>query len=350
MTEDRQLSPQTVARYKREAERLRRRYVREKGQEPEVDWPAFLDWLDAVFATVAPSTRRQYRAALANHQKLHHPDCPPRPIPKNLPNRKTTRKEQGRRGPANKAKSIPESVERAVLLALENAVDSDSGAISYSDWAECLFRAGLRFGLRPCEWRRARFTYMDDGQLALQVVNGKQGHGRGLGSTRTLIIDETRIEEVDPKALEAADWLVAHAHPLSESEYESVRILAGQQMRRILKGCGKPCRTRAGSVTLYTARHQFAANAKSDGLTREEIAALMGHASIYTAGEHYGRRRHGRGRLGRPSSPNSHARTRREAVTVVSPTSEDLYLLWRIQRWRQGRRNELEARVRQLMA
>jgi len=69
-------------------------------------------------------------------------------------------------------------------------------------------------------------------------------------------------------------------------------------MRIILKRCGTPCRLRNGNITLYTARHPFSANAKSDGLTREEVAALMGHASIYTAGTHYGKRRSGHGGLG----------------------------------------------------
>ena len=43
-------------------------------------------------------------------------------------------------------------------------------------------------------------------------------------------------------------------------------------------------------ITLYSARHQFAADAKAAGLSKAEIAALMGHRSIETAGEHYGRR------------------------------------------------------------
>jgi integrase len=42
--------------------------------------------------------------------------------------------------------------------------------------------------------------------------------------------------------------------------------------------------------TLYSLRHQFAANAKACGLTKAEIAALMGHASEDTAGRHYARR------------------------------------------------------------
>ncbi|MCF7971359.1 MAG: hypothetical protein K9L22_09380 [Methylococcaceae bacterium] len=44
------------------------------------------------------------------------------------------------------------------------------------------------------------------------------------------------------------------------------------------------------NIYLYSARHQFVANAKQGGLSLEVIAALMGHASTETATQHYGRR------------------------------------------------------------
>jgi hypothetical protein len=47
-------------------------------------------------------------------------------------------------------------------------------------------------------------------------------------------------------------------------------------------------------ITLYSARHQFIADAKASGLTLYEIAALVGHASIRTASEHYGKKKVGR--------------------------------------------------------
>ncbi|MCA8451381.1 hypothetical protein, partial [Burkholderia vietnamiensis] len=45
--------------------------------------------------------------------------------------------------------------------------------------------------------------------------------------------------------------------------------------------------------TLYSARHQFAADAKSSGWTQAEVAALLGHASDDTAARHYARARSG---------------------------------------------------------
>src|SRR3546814_19040120 len=44
--------------------------------------------------------------------------------------------------------------------------------------------------------------------------------------------------------------------------------------------------------TLYSLRHQLLADAKLT-LTQPEVAAIAGHASDATAGQHYGRRRSG---------------------------------------------------------
>jgi integrase len=51
---------------------------------------------------------------------------------------------------------------------------------------------------------------------------------------------------------------------------------------------------RPKNICLYSARHQFAADAKKSGLDKVAIAALMGHASQETATTHYGRRTAGR--------------------------------------------------------
>lgn len=100
-----------------------------------------------------------------------------------------------------------------------------------------------------------------------------------------------------------------------------------------------PARPATATYTLYTARHQFSANAKSsDGLTRTEIAALMGHASIYTAGEHYGKRRSGRGRLGVPRSEAEVDASERQ--TLVFPHVDDLRMVQALEQERQRRREQ----------
>ena len=54
-----QISPKTKVAYTREAERLRRRFTRETGQEPEADCTAFLAWMDTLYATIKPDALRQ---------------------------------------------------------------------------------------------------------------------------------------------------------------------------------------------------------------------------------------------------------------------------------------------------
>ena len=64
-----------------------------------------------------------------------------------------------------------------MLNALQNAAEKSRGSVRFSVWAAHRFRAGLRFGLRPSEWRGARFMYLEDGELALEVPNGKHNSG-----------------------------------------------------------------------------------------------------------------------------------------------------------------------------
>jgi len=132
--------------------------------------------------------------------------------------------------------------------------------------------------------------------MVLLVENGKQSGERAFGPMRTLMLDEFLL---DPDAVDAARWLMGRACRMTEEEFRKVITNANRQLQRVIASCGKPCQLRnQDSITLYTARHQFAADAKKAGLSRVEIAALMGHASPETATAHYGRRRHGRDSVG----------------------------------------------------
>ena len=288
----------TASRYEKVARQWRARYTRETGLEPESDCAAFQAWRWERYTTLSPVSRRQYHAALTYYQGEHHPGCMPDPILEGLPDRKTIKKEHGKRTSANKAKSFPPKVGDAVLSALQNAADQAKGSVTYGVWAYHLFRAGLRFGLRPVEWRGARFIYLENGELALEVPNAQNSYGRAFGPTRTLIVNEKNLKRIDRLALDSALWLTEQTFHMKDKDYQKILEGAEQQMRFILRSCGTPCQLRNGNITLYTARHQFSANAKSDGLTREEIVALMGHASIGTAGLHYGKRRSGHGGRG----------------------------------------------------
>ena len=337
------MTEKTKRKYRRTAKQIRSRYFNETGIQPEDDCARFQAWLVRIYRTIAPRSRRLYRNALHHFQGAHHPECMPDPIPKGLPKVAEIRKQYGRRGSAMKAKSMNAETEQAIdselaRLALDvkfkialSGSDDDSGDTIPPSilWAQALMRAGVVFGLRPGEWFRARFVAPDDDptemdgefelfmegrRLYLHVVNGKAGNGRAFGSMRTLMID---LKYVDENALEAASWLIEQAQKVTEKQFDRIIENTRAVLYHAIERCGRPCRPRgSGRVTLYTARHQFAANAKHAGMSELEIAALMGHASTETATQHYGRKRHGRSRDG---------------VTPVKPHPGDVQRVMRIQ-------------------
>lgn len=154
-----------------------------------------------------------------------------------------------------------------------------------SPWGEDLERwvsASLLTGLRPAEWAGASFG-MIDGEKALIVINAKATNGRAHGPTRSILLgglsdDERQMiaDHVD----RANEWEQAQQY---DKFYHGVAATLARVVRKIWA-------TKDAYPTLYSMRHQFAANAKASGFTREEIAALMGHAVDNTATEHYGRK------------------------------------------------------------
>jgi integrase len=71
----------------------------------------------------------------------------------------------------------------------------------------------------------------------------------------------------------------------------------GDYMCKLTRRLWPPEGRRTRWPTLYSLRHQIAADAKQSGGSKAEVAALMGHASDETAGRHYGRRVSGQRRL-----------------------------------------------------
>ena len=143
-------------------------------------------------------------------------------------------------------------------------------------------------GLRPSEWRHA---YLDEqgSKVTLVVWNAKNTNGRGHGEKRH--IDVTGLgskavnrirEQIQSASQHAGDDTAWNTY------YAGVRNAIHQITRKFLPNQRK-------YPTLYSSRHQFAANAKSSGMSKLEVAALLGHASDDTAGSHYGKKKHGTG-------------------------------------------------------
>jgi len=158
-------------------------------------------------------------------------------------------------------------------------------------WAECAavwITANRIVGLRPSEWRSV--VLMNDGsRVVLEVRNGKHSNGRANGELRHIDITDLRKEElalikrqllfVAQYSNEDADWN-SYYSGVRQAIYGIVRLMLGNQRKY---------------PSLYSSRHQFSADAKASGMSKKEIAALMGHSTDETATVHYGKKKFGRG-------------------------------------------------------
>ncbi|MGZ8222923.1 MAG: hypothetical protein ACXW1Z_19460 [Methylobacter sp.] len=163
--------------------------------------------------------------------------------------------------------------------------------------------SGVWTGLRPREWESAELVINSSGGSELQVselrvMNAKTTNGRSHGETRTLCLSNMSVVELETIRLHLAN--VASA--LGKNEMNSLESKGFKKFYRNCRDClyqanRKLWPQRAKFISLYSARHQFSADAKKNGLSRTAIAALMGHASEETAGVHYGRGVSGRGGL-----------------------------------------------------
>ncbi|TFV30958.1 hypothetical protein E4K66_32755 [Bradyrhizobium frederickii] len=153
------------------------------------------------------------------------------------------------------------------------------------EWLRDWLRAGIHTGLRPAEWSLTTFERRPDrrwpnGRVWLHVVSAKAIDGRP--THRTLDLSNFSTE-----ALEAVERMVKRsrdsvlAGTFRQRQYEASKLL-----RTVCKRLFKTKK----QYTLYSLRHQFIANMKTI-YTREEVAAMVGHISLETQVEHYGKRR-----------------------------------------------------------
>ena len=128
----------------------------------------------------------------------------------------------------------------------------------------------------------------------LVVTNAKNTQGRAHGVTRTLDMADLTEQKQQVLCLHFDYVQQAKSEPGQEGVsgferfYSHCRSCLYEATRALWPH-------RKQFITLYSARHQFSANAKHNDLPLEKIAALMGHASIETATAHYGRRSAGNG-------------------------------------------------------
>ena len=143
-------------------------------------------------------------------------------------------------------------------------------------------------GLRPIEWQDAVLSERDE-QINLVVQNAKNTNGRANGNLRHI-----NLSNFSAKDLQSIRAQISNAHVHSSSD-ESWKLYYDGVRKTLYRLARKTFKNQRKYPTLYSSRHQFAANAKSVGMSKAEVAALMGHAVDDTAGSHYGKKKHGRG-------------------------------------------------------
>ena len=167
---------------------------------------------------------------------------------------------------------------------------------------------GSVVGLRPHEWGQAELIYgrlesKGDGSGPVEAVgpgpvvpllrvrNAKATNGRAHGEFRHLALDTVQPEVVEMIGM-FADMM---REVVAAGEYQRVYSGASKLLYRVNS------ELHAGDsqrwIQLYSPRHRFSAEAKL-AFSKEEAAALLGHATNKTAGKHYGRRNTASGGLG----------------------------------------------------
>ncbi|WP_157083581.1 hypothetical protein [Bradyrhizobium manausense] len=153
-------------------------------------------------------------------------------------------------------------------------------------WLRDWLLAGIHTGLRPVEWSLTTFERRPDrqfpnGRVWLHMVSAKAADGRATHRTLDLSNFSTEaLEAVERMVNRSRDWVLAGIW--SQRQYDVSKLLR-KICERLFPRLNK-------QYTLYSLRHQFIANMKTI-YTREEVAAMVGHISLETQVDHYGKRR-----------------------------------------------------------
>lgn len=289
----------TVQAYQARGEQLWLRSGKEYGVDPSTLQPTqYLNWLEKLLSTIKPASRRQYIAAskmlLVNmySKKSYDPSiednleeaiCKVQMMQSSQYSNITSIKKRWReRTSGQKAKKCGSDALKIL------AIQSKGMRGKWITPAVIWMMSNTLVGLRPSEWRTAKLTVIAD-KTYLIVRNGKHTNGRSHGEFRHL--DVTDLKEVELILIQRQLKVVSQ-HVGDDAKwkayYSGVRKTIHKVTRKLMPDQRK-------YPTLYSTRHQFAANAKFAGMGKVEIAAMMGHATDETAGSNYGLKRYGGG-------------------------------------------------------
>jgi hypothetical protein len=289
-------STETHAAYLARGKQLLKRYKRENGvqfADEDVDPREFVSWLLGLRPFLANSSWRQYRlSAIAVISSIPHANIEEAIATLAMTGRieedaravyKSTLEKGGGNTSAVRAKRMELAHFRKLRTNLRRMSRSNK-----VDWLDDWLVAGIHTGLRPSEWPLAHLEIRRDQQgrrLAwLHVVNAKATNGRGNGTHRTLDISnytDGTLEAIQRMVKRSEQWALEGKTVRRQSEVAQLFYQVCNELfpRMLVK------------YSLYSLRHQFIANMKAVYNDPAKIATLIGHISIETQVEHYGKRR-----------------------------------------------------------
>jgi site-specific recombinase XerD len=309
---DREKSPKTIHDDIYRGGLLIARFERETKSKITEDSNKFEVWISAQKQTWCKSTWRRYKAALVEWcrseslsqlqsliQKTSNKGCKNDDGPIPAKERKTSAK--------RKKKVTPDELAKIV----QKYKETPDGHYWVKAGVE-IFLTIYFTGMRRCELEHA-VTTIHKGKEALKIKNGKYDKERAHGEYRHLTINHfpESIKSIIRTRLSCSKQPKnAHGEKISHDYFMHQ---AGVAFSNFTK---KLFPKRYQNITLYTGRHQYAANAKASGKDLATVAAEMGHSSDRTPACHYGKRRSGS--LGIPlpiADPHEVARVRRKHRT-----------------------------------
>lgn len=175
---------------------------------------------------------------------------------------------------------------------------------SRSRYAESLYlwlKLGFLVGLRPHEWSNAEVIWLTesiDNNVSnpqttieripyLRVLNGKNSNFRSHGLYRHICLinfDKNSINTI-------IEFSIRMTSIENSGEYDTFY----NSCKKLLFRTNKKLKLQNKKhIQIYSSRHKFASNIKTL-YTKQQVAALMGHANDVTADGHYGRKHSGGG-------------------------------------------------------
>ncbi len=264
-----------------------------------VDYREFVAWLGTMRGRWTQTTWRQRRAQVSHWMET-------RPHAENQEAFEMLG-EVSRATPAKPRRLGETSARKPKMIAYEDWLSLNDKLTEWGQRANFKYayatrvwlHANILLGLRPVEWLGTTMKPVgepdDDGRVQFQVAipNAKTTNGRGTGPQRELEIQLTPEQaEIVRTHLEVVAGII------EDSASKATRLaiwrdFEGRCNRTLARACEVlwPNMVRR-RYTLYSARHQFAANAKSDHPLKI-VAELMGHKSPISSERHYGQRKKG---------------------------------------------------------